>query len=616
MPGHNQRRSGWRGVGLIAITYVYFLIFAQFAFLKRLAILGIADSHLKAVMAAMAAGGILLSLLVPRVTFCPSPAARLRVGLAASGAAALLSLLPMGLAASMAVSFFVGSGLGILTVTLVTYLPLWLGDGNSLLKVGLGTGIGYFICNIPPFFRASPQLQAIAAAVLCLAGIFCTAPGEAGERQASTVSFRRVVTSFTALVWLDSAAFFIIQNTPALKAGAWEGTMHLWANGGLHLAAAIVSAWFLRRRGLLSLLALAFLALATACLLLLDPNRAVVASLFYPVGVSLYSVALVAWPSLLAPAASAAERGRQAGWIYAIAGWSGSAMGIGMGQNLGRIPPLFVLLAGAVIVAPQMFAALRRRRMEIAATLAILATAFCIERAVPSVHASRKISPAERGRQIYISEGCIACHSQYIRPNTPDVILWGPPEALDDLRRENPPLIGNRRQGPDLARVGNRRSPLWLKAHFYNPQELSHASVMPSYAYLFQDGRGDDLVAYLGSRHGDVEQRRAIKEAWRPVSSAPTGGKRLFDTHCATCHDPEGRTRKTWRASFRRLPPDLHAGPFLHLPASADRLARIVKFGLPGTDMPGHEYLTDQEITSIAFWLTQNKLLEINNEDR
>ena len=43
--------SGWRGVALIAITYVYFLIFAQFAFLRRLAVLGIADNHLKAVMA-------------------------------------------------------------------------------------------------------------------------------------------------------------------------------------------------------------------------------------------------------------------------------------------------------------------------------------------------------------------------------------------------------------------------------------------------------------------------------------------------------------------------------------------------------------------------------------
>jgi cytochrome c oxidase cbb3-type subunit 2 len=36
------------------------------------------------------------------------------------------------------------------------------------------------------------------------------------------------------------------------------------------------------------------------------------------------------------------------------------------------------------------------------------------------------------------------------------------------------------------------------------------------------------------------------------------------------------------------------------------RLAQIAKFGLPGTDMPGHEYLSDNEIASIALWLSQS----------
>src|SRR6478672_2859851 len=58
--------SGWQGVCLVAITYVYFLIFAQFAFINRLSELGILGAHLKAVMGAMAFGGILFSLLTPR----------------------------------------------------------------------------------------------------------------------------------------------------------------------------------------------------------------------------------------------------------------------------------------------------------------------------------------------------------------------------------------------------------------------------------------------------------------------------------------------------------------------------------------------------------------------
>src|ERR1035438_231753 len=120
MPSSKVNWSGWQGVGLVAITYVYFLIFAQFAFLKRLAILGIADTHLKAVMAAMAVGGILFSLLAPRLTFCPSPQLRLRVAFVACGAAAAISLGPLGLATSIAVSLSIGCGLGLLTPTLVT----------------------------------------------------------------------------------------------------------------------------------------------------------------------------------------------------------------------------------------------------------------------------------------------------------------------------------------------------------------------------------------------------------------------------------------------------------------------------------------------------------------
>ncbi len=58
MPRAELLRSGWRGAVLVAVTYIDFLIFAQFAFLKRLDALGLAGTHLKAVMGAMALGGI------------------------------------------------------------------------------------------------------------------------------------------------------------------------------------------------------------------------------------------------------------------------------------------------------------------------------------------------------------------------------------------------------------------------------------------------------------------------------------------------------------------------------------------------------------------------------
>jgi cytochrome c oxidase cbb3-type subunit 2 len=614
--------TGRQGVCLVALTYVYFLIFAQFAFLHRLASLGIAGAYLKSVMAAMAAGGILLSLLAPRITLWPSANLRLRAAFGACAAAAFLTLLPLGVAASVAVSLLIGAGLGLLTVTLVTYLRQWTGNRNPLFKVGLGTGLGYLVCNFPPLFTASPQAQAATAAVLCLAGICIPLRGSAQPESGTAIEppqrafpFLRVLACFAALVWLDSAAFFIIQNAPALKSGTWEGTVHLWTNGLLHLAAALASAWFLRRRGLSLVLSAAFVSLGLACLLLLSPDRVVLASIFYPIGVSLYSVALVAYPALLAPAASVAVRGRQVGWIYAIAGWCASALGIGMGQNLGYVPPAFVLAAGVVILFPWHLAILRQRRRELALTAAFLLTAFGLDRIQSSGHAAPQLTQVERGRQVYISEGCIACHSQYVRPNSPDVLMWGPVQTMEELRRERPPLIGNRRQGPDLAEVGGRRSPHWLKAHFNDPPEVSGASIMPFYGFLFRDQRGDDLVAYLASLRGPgTEQHLAAEQAWRLPPSAVAAadareGEHIFARHCATCHSAGGRTR--WQMSFKRLPPDLTVGPYLHLSPSVaparqmERLAQIAKFGIPGTDMPGHEYLSDREIASISLWLTQ-----------
>ena len=383
--------SGWRGICLVAVTYVYFLIFAQFAFIKRLAELGIADTHLKIVMGAMAAGGILLSLIAGRPLFAasaPSPRMRLQAALCICSAAAIASLLPLSLGASRIVSFAIGAGLGLLTVTLVSHLPLWLGHGDGLIKVGVGTGLGYLICNLPPLFTAAPESQAITAASLSLAGIIAAAkltspsrtqpPTQPQER----ISFGRVLVCFTALVWLDSAAFFIIQNTPILKAGTWEGTAHLWVNGLIHLVAAIAGAWLLRRRGLPSVFNGAVLLLAAACLLLLNPDRTLLASVLYPIGVSLYSVALVAYPSLLSSATSSQERARNAGSIYSVAGWFGSAMGIGMGQHLGEVPVVFVALAATLVLGPQMLVLIRRRTREMAAVTAALTAALCIRMAI------------------------------------------------------------------------------------------------------------------------------------------------------------------------------------------------------------------------------------------
>jgi len=147
-----------------------------------------------------------------------------------------------------------------------------------------------------------------------------------------------------------------------------------------------------------------------------------------------------------------------------------------------------------------------------------------------------------RGRQVYIAEGCIHCHSQYIRAGSWDEVPWGPARALD--RSQRPPLPGNRRQGPDLSAVGLRRSAVWQRLHLENPRRLMPPSVMPSYAHLFEDERGEALVAYLNSlgRGGEEERWRLVQDAsfGSLDGGSATRGEILFGRYCAVCHGAEG----------------------------------------------------------------------------
>src|SRR4051812_49742189 len=114
-----------------------------------------------------------------------------------------------------------------------------------------------------------------------------------------------------------------------------------------------------------------------------------------------------------------------------------------MGQNLGRVPVVFVAIAGAVVLAPVFLAALKSRLREVAVVAVAAVAALVVYRLVGVPQVSTALTAAERGRQIYISEGCISCHSQYVRPGSADVLMWGPVETLASIQEQKPPLIGN-----------------------------------------------------------------------------------------------------------------------------------------------------------------------------
>jgi cytochrome c oxidase cbb3-type subunit 2 len=621
--------QGWKACLLIAATYFHFLIFAQFAFLARLSNWTTSDASLKMAMGAMAFGGIIFSLLTPRFGLRWVARRRVQWSLAFSAAAAFASTLSLNLSAAMVLSFAIGASLAVLTVTMASELRAWLGENNALVKIGLGTGLGYWFSNLPMVFMASASVQAVLSGVLCIVALVFV-PEEAGDQEqlqnrrsgvGSIPPLPLALAIFFALVWLDSAAFYIIQHSAQLKAGTWQGDAHLWVNGALHLLAAVTSGWLLAHFKSYWTLCAAFLLLAVACVLLQAPYLTATASIFYPCGVSLYSVALVAFPSVLSSAGSTAARARMAGWIYAIAGWIGSGLGIGMAEHLHHVPLGFVATAGAIILAPALIGLARTRTRELAllGTLGLLCGLLTCWKGSTT---KPELSAVERGRAVYISEGCIHCHSQYVRPETTDVLLWGPVKSVAAVHREMPPLIGNRRQGPDLAEVGARRSALWLKMHMIAPQAVSGASIMPSYAVLFRDERGDDLVAYLASLQAKDAELDVQRRQWTPsaaaVSLANTDeGYALYRRFCMACHNEQAPLHQAWKNRFRRPPVDFEAGRgVLRIlqpqTVNPGAVARIVKFGLPGTDMPGHEVLDDQQIASISLWLTQ-KIAQLPN---
>lgn len=88
------------------------------------------------------------------------------------------------------------------------------------------------------------------------------------------------------------------------------------------------------------------------------------------------------------------------------------------------------------------------------------------------------------GRDIYIREGCHVCHTQMVRPLRAETERYGPYSVAGEDVWEHPFLWGSKRTGPDLARVGQRYSDDWHRAHLYNPRDVVPESNMPSYPWL------------------------------------------------------------------------------------------------------------------------------------
>lgn len=135
----------------------------------------------------------------------------------------------------------------------------------------------------------------------------------------------------------------------------------------------------------------------------------------------------------------------------------------------------------------------------------------------------------QQGKEVYISMGCIYCHTQQIRRADFGADIdrgWGPRQTVArDYITQDRVLLGTMRAGPDLANVGGRIFQQggrdWHHLHLYNPQITSEGSTMPPFAFLYEEREIDGAAS-----------KDALK--FPPDSKyAPAAGYEVVPTHRA-----------------------------------------------------------------------------------
>lgn len=104
---------------------------------------------------------------------------------------------------------------------------------------------------------------------------------------------------------------------------------------------------------------------------------------------------------------------------------------------------------------------------------------------IPTIASVKPYTPLElQGRDIYIREGCMGCHSQTVRPFRSETERYGEYSKAGEFVYDHPFLWGSKRTGPDLQRVGGKYGNAWHYNHLMDPRLMSPGSIMPNYDWL------------------------------------------------------------------------------------------------------------------------------------
>ncbi len=137
----------------------------------------------------------------------------------------------------------------------------------------------------------------------------------------------------------------------------------------------------------------------------------------------------------------------------------------------------------------------RPMQMLVASTILILigglvevAPMMLVDNNVPRIESVTPYTPLElTGRDIYIREGCLGCHSQMVRPFRSETERYGDYSKSGEFIYDRPFLWGSKRTGPDLHRLGGKYPDSWHFNHMLDPESMSPGSIMPPYPWLIED---------------------------------------------------------------------------------------------------------------------------------
>ncbi len=174
--------------------------------------------------------------------------------------------------------------------------------------------------------------------------------------------------------------------------------------------------------------------------------------------------------------------------------------GQGVEDELAEAPALSKIKAGR-LKGEKFHGWLERKpiQLTILATVAILIggiiqiiPTLVVKSNIPTISTVKAYTPLElEGRDIYIREGCVGCHSQMVRPFRHEVERYGEYSKSGEYVYDHPFLWGSKRTGPDLMRVGGKYNDNWHFNHMWDPQSTSTGSIMPSYQWLFDNKKMD-----------------------------------------------------------------------------------------------------------------------------